>query len=52
MCLSTALLMGLAVNAVCKPDKTSGSTEEHPGGQVFLVIGGAGSWKLQVQELK
>lgn len=45
-------LVNVAVNAVCKPGKTSGSTEEHRGGQVFLVIGGNGSWKLQVQELK
>ena len=45
-------LVNVAVNTGCKPGKTSGSTEEHRGGQVFLVIGGNGSWKLQVQELK
>ncbi len=45
-------LVNVAVNAVCKPGKTSGSTEEHRGGQVFLVIVSNGGWGLQVQELK
>lgn len=43
-------LVNVAVSAVCKPGETSGSTEEHVGGRVFLVIEGRGNWRLQVQE--
>ncbi len=43
-----------AVNATCKTGSTptTGETEEHQGGQVYLDINGTGDWSLQVQELK
>jgi hypothetical protein len=44
----------VAVNATCKsgPNKTTGETEEHQGGQVYLDVNGTGDWTVQVQELK
>ncbi len=43
-----------AVDVTCKKgvQTTSGETEEHQGGQVYLDIGGTGDWTVQVQELK
>jgi hypothetical protein len=43
-----------AVNATCKTGSapTTGETEEHQGGQVYLDVNGTGDWTLQVQELK
>jgi hypothetical protein len=43
-----------AVNATCKNGvaKTTGETEEHQGGQVYLNITGTGDWTVQIQELK
>lgn len=43
-----------AINATCKNGvaKTTGETEEHQGGQVYLDINGTGDWTVQVQELK
>jgi hypothetical protein len=41
-----------AINILCKPNNTSGETEEHQGGQVYLDIQSEGDWKIQVQELK
>ena len=43
-----------AVNATCKTGSapTTGETEEHQGGQVYLDVNGTGDWSLQVQELK
>ncbi|MBV9710486.1 MAG: hypothetical protein JO011_06185 [Ktedonobacteraceae bacterium] len=42
-----------AVNTICKAGKTtSDNTEEHQGGNVYLDVGGEGSWTIQVQELK
>ncbi len=43
-----------AVNATCKKGvtKTTGETEEHQGGQVYLNITGTGDWTIQIQELK
>jgi hypothetical protein len=32
--------------------KTTGETEEHQGGQVYLDVRGTGDWTIQVQELK
>lgn len=48
------ILDTIAVNATCKDGvaKTTGETEEHQGGQVYLDIGGTGDWTIQVQELK
>lgn len=47
-------VLDLAVNATCKNGtaKTTGSTEEHQGGQVYLSVDGTGDWTIQVQELK
>jgi hypothetical protein len=44
----------IAVNATCKSGtaKTTGETEEHQGGQVYLDVNGTGDWTIQVQELK
>jgi hypothetical protein len=43
-----------AVDATCKNGvaKTTGETEEHQGGQVYLDVNGTGDWTLLVQELK
>lgn len=47
-------LVDVAVDAVCKSgvDETTGQTEEHQGGQVYLNITGTGDWTVQVQEPK
>ena len=44
----------VAINATCKGTSTAttGETEEHAGGQVYLDVNGTGDWTLQVQELK
>lgn len=47
-------VLDLAINATCKNGvkKTTGSTEEHQGGSVYLSMDGTGDWTVQVQELK
>ncbi len=45
-------LQDVAINDMCKQGNTSGSTEEHSGGQVYLEIDSEGSWTIQIQELK
>jgi hypothetical protein len=42
----------VAFNEICKNGNTSGDTEEHQGGDVYLEINSEGSWKVQVQELQ
>ncbi|HEX6555814.1 MAG TPA: hypothetical protein VF026_23850 [Ktedonobacteraceae bacterium] len=42
----------VAINEICKNGNTSGETEEHQGGGVYLDINSEGSWKVQVQELQ
>lgn len=44
----------VAVYATCKAGqtKTTGETEEHQGGQVYLSVNGTGDWTIQIQELK
>lgn len=51
---SNAAYVDGAVNATCKTgtQATTGETEEHQGGQVYLDVNGVGDWSLQVQELK
>ena len=51
---SNAAYVDGAVNATCKTGQvpTTGETEEHQGGQVYLDVNGTGDWTLQVQELK
>lgn len=46
--------LDVAVNATCKNGvaHTTGQTEEHMGGQVYLSIDSTGDWSLQVQVLK
>jgi hypothetical protein len=43
-----------AVNATCKAGsaRTTGDTEEHQGGSVYLNINATNDWTVQVQELK
>jgi len=39
-----------AIHSICRADNTSGTTEEHYGGDVYLTISSVGSWKIQIQE--
>jgi hypothetical protein len=45
-------LQDVAINVICKAGTTSGSTEEHSGGSVYLDVNSEADWSLQVQELK
>jgi hypothetical protein len=51
---SKAAYVDGAVNATCKTGSTptTGETEEHQGGQVYLDVNGTGDWTLTIQELK
>lgn len=44
----------VAVNATCKGTSkaTTGETEEHQSGSVYLDVNGTGDWSVQVQVLK
>lgn len=44
----------VAVNATCKgtTKATTGETEEHQSGSVYLDVNGTGDWSLQVQIMK
>lgn len=42
----------VAINTICKNGNTSGSTEEHQGGTVYLDVNSEAAWTLTVQELK
>jgi hypothetical protein len=41
-----------AINTLCKPGNTSGETEEHQGGSVYLDIQSEGDWTITIQQLK
>lgn len=41
-----------AINTMCKDGNTSGETEEHTGGNVYLDVNSEGDWSLTIQELK
>ena len=41
-----------AVNELCKSGNTSGETEEHQSGSVYLDIQSEAGWTIQIQELK
>ncbi|HLX55945.1 MAG TPA: hypothetical protein VKR83_02880 [Ktedonobacteraceae bacterium] len=41
-----------AINAICQAGNTSGGTEVHQGGQVYLLMVSESVWKIQVQALK
>jgi hypothetical protein len=49
---SDGTIADLAINELCKNGNTSGETEEHQGGDVYLDINSEGDWTIQVQELK
>jgi len=42
----------VAFNTICKSGTTSGSTQEHQGGNIYLDIQTDGNYTLIVQELK
>jgi len=42
----------VAINAICKAGATSGFTEEHSGGAVYLDVNSEGDWTVQLQEQK
>lgn len=44
-------ILDVAINATCHTVKSTGETEEHQGGQVYLRIDSTGDWTLQVQEM-
>lgn len=41
-----------AINTICKAGNTSGATEEHQGGTIYLNVNSEDNWTIQVQELK
>jgi hypothetical protein len=41
-----------AINTMCKDGNTSGETEEHTGGNVYLDVNSEGDWSITIQELK
>jgi hypothetical protein len=45
-------IQDVAVNATCHNLKTTGETEEHQSGQIFLKMLGTGDWTVEVQELQ
>jgi hypothetical protein len=49
---SDGSVLDIPINTICKAGNTSGSTEEHKGGQVYLDIISEAAWTIQVQELK
>jgi hypothetical protein len=42
----------VAINTLCKSGNTSGETEEHTGGSIYLDVNSEGSWNVTIQELK
>jgi hypothetical protein len=40
------------INTICQNGNTSGSTEEHQAGSVFLDVGSEGTWTITVSEPK
>jgi len=42
----------LAINTIVSESNTSGETEEHSGGSVYLDINSDASWTVTIQELK
>ena len=41
-----------AINDMCKQGNTSGETEEHQAGNIYLDVNSEGSWSITIQELK
>ncbi len=44
-------LLDVAINATCHDAHSTGETEEHQGGQVYLKMNSTGEWTVQVQEM-
>ncbi len=42
----------VAINTICKSGNTSGSTEEHQAGTVYLDVTSEDNWAATIQELK
>ncbi|MFL5625968.1 MAG: hypothetical protein ACJ788_10295 [Ktedonobacteraceae bacterium] len=49
---SDGSIADVAINALCKSGNTSGETEEHQGGDVYLDINSEADWTIKVQEFK
>jgi hypothetical protein len=49
---SDGSIKDVAINDMCKNSNTSGETEEHSGGNVYLDVNSEGQWSITVQELK
>ena len=49
---SDGSIQDVALNDICKDGNTSGETEEHSGGQIYLDVNSEGSWNLTIQEPK
>lgn len=49
---SDGTLSDLAINSMCKNGTTSGETEEHQAGNIYLDVASEGDWTVTVQELK
>src|SRR6266700_804853 len=45
-------MQDLAVNTLCKAGNTTGETEEHSGGKVYLDVNSEAEWTLTIQEMK
>lgn len=42
----------LAINTICKTGNTSGETEMHEGGAIYLDVNSTGQWEIQIEEKK
>ncbi len=49
---SDGTMQDVAINDMCKDGNTSGETEEHTGGNVYLDVNSEGQWSITIQELK
>jgi len=49
---SDGSLADVAINEICSNSNTSGSTEEHQGGDIYLEVNSEGNWVVSVQELQ
>src|SRR6266568_6190758 len=45
-------LAEIAINELCKSNNTSGETEEHQSGDIYLEVNSEAAWKVQIQEFK
>jgi len=47
---SDSSIQDIAINELCKTGNTSGETEEHQSGDIYLEINSEAAWTVQVQE--